>query len=70
MVVNKYLAEFLGTFVLVFFGSMGILAVGGASVPPRSLLSHLPSVWRCWPASGRSPMFPGLISTQPSPWRC
>lgn len=30
MVVNKYLAEFLGTFVLVFFGSMGILAVGGA----------------------------------------
>jgi aquaporin Z len=31
MVVNKYLAEFLGTFVLVFFGSMGILAVGGAT---------------------------------------
>lgn len=30
MVVNKYLAEFLGTFVLVFFGSMGILSVGGA----------------------------------------
>jgi aquaporin Z len=31
MVINKYLAEFLGTFVLVFFGSMGILAVGGAT---------------------------------------
>lgn len=31
MVVNKYLAEFLGTFVLVFFGSMGIIAVGGAA---------------------------------------
>ena len=30
MVVNKYLAEFLGTFILVFFGSMGILAIGGA----------------------------------------
>jgi aquaporin Z len=30
MVINKYLAEFLGTFVLVFFGSMGILSVGGA----------------------------------------
>jgi aquaporin Z len=30
MVINKYLAEFLGTFILVFFGSMGILAVGGA----------------------------------------
>ncbi|HEU4916577.1 MAG TPA: aquaporin [Acidimicrobiia bacterium] len=31
MVVNKYLAEFFGTFILVFFGSMGILAVNGAS---------------------------------------
>jgi aquaporin Z len=31
MVINKYLAEFLGTFILVFFGSMGILAVGGAT---------------------------------------
>ncbi len=31
MVINKYLAEFFGTFVLVFIGSMGILAVGGAA---------------------------------------
>jgi len=31
MVINKYLAEFLGTFVLVFFGSMAILSVGGAT---------------------------------------
>lgn len=31
MVVNKYLAEFFGTFILVFLGSMGILAVGGAT---------------------------------------
>ncbi len=31
MVINKYLAEFLGTFILVFVGSMGILAVGGAN---------------------------------------
>jgi aquaporin Z len=31
MVINKYLAEFLGTFILVFVGSMGILAVGGAA---------------------------------------
>lgn len=31
MVINKYLAEFLGTFILVFVGSMGILSVGGAT---------------------------------------
>jgi aquaporin Z len=31
MVINKYLAEFFGTFILVFIGSMGILAVGGAA---------------------------------------
>lgn len=31
MVINRYLAEFLGTFILVFFGSMAILAVGGAA---------------------------------------
>jgi aquaporin Z len=30
MVINKYLAEFFGTFVLVFVGSMGILAAGAA----------------------------------------
>ena len=32
MVINKYLAEFLGTFILVFFGSLAILstlATGG-----------------------------------------
>ncbi len=31
MVINKYLAEFMGTLILVFVGSMGILAVGGAT---------------------------------------
>lgn len=31
MVINKYLAELLGTFVLVFLGSMTILGVGGAT---------------------------------------
>lgn len=31
MVINKYLAELLGTFILVALGSMGILAVGGAT---------------------------------------
>lgn len=29
MVINKYLAEFMGTFILVFVGSLGILSVGG-----------------------------------------
>ncbi len=31
MVINKYLAEFLGTLILVLGGSMTILAVGGAT---------------------------------------
>ena len=31
VVINKYLAEFMGTLILVFGGSMGILAVGGAN---------------------------------------
>ncbi|TDI37908.1 MAG: aquaporin [Acidobacteria bacterium] len=31
LVINKYLAELLGTFILVVVGSLGILAVGGAS---------------------------------------
>lgn len=31
MVINKYLAELLGTFILVFGGSLGIIAVGGAN---------------------------------------
>ncbi len=31
MVINKYLAELLGTLILVGLGSMGILAVGGAT---------------------------------------
>ena len=30
MLIRKTLAHFLGTFILVFMGSMGILAVGGA----------------------------------------
>ena len=31
MIINKVLAELLGTFILVGLGSMGILAVGGAA---------------------------------------
>lgn len=37
MVINKYLAEFLGTLILVFVGSMGILAVSGAGGPANLL---------------------------------
>ena len=33
MSINKYLAEFMGTFILVAVGSLGILAMGGASGP-------------------------------------
>ncbi len=31
--INKYLAEFMGTFILVGVGSLGILAMGGAGGP-------------------------------------
>jgi aquaporin Z len=31
LLIKKTLAEFMGTFILVFVGSMGILSVGGAN---------------------------------------
>jgi aquaporin Z len=37
VVINKYLAEMLGTLILVGVGSMGILAVGGAGGPAQML---------------------------------
>lgn len=39
--INKYLAELLGTFILVFGGSMGIIAVGGANGPAELLVIGL-----------------------------
>lgn len=37
MAINKYLAEFMGTFILVAVGSLGILAMGGAAGPAEFL---------------------------------
>ena len=52
MVINKYLAEFMGTFILVFVGSMGILAAGGANGPAEVIaialafgLALLAGIW-------------------------
>ena len=59
MVVNKYLAEFFGTFILVFFGSMVILAVGGANGPAEIVaiglafgLALLAGIWAVGHVSG------------------
>jgi aquaporin Z len=59
MVINKYLAEFLGTFILVFIGSMGILAAGGASGAAEILaiafafgLALLAGIWAVGHVSG------------------
>jgi aquaporin Z len=59
MVINKYLAEFLGTFILVFFGSMAILAVGGAAGAAEMLaiafgfgLALLAGIWAVGHVSG------------------
>lgn len=59
MVINKYLAEFMGTLILVFGGSMGILAVGGANGPAEIVaiafafgLSLLAGIWVLGHVSG------------------
>jgi aquaporin Z len=62
VVINKYLAEFMGTFILVFGGSMSILAVlntGGADDPVKLLviafgfgLSLLAGIWVVGHVSG------------------
>ena len=38
MVINKYLAELLGTFILVFFGSMSVLAAVATSGPVMTIV--------------------------------
>ncbi len=62
MVINKYLAEFMGTFVLVFGGSMAILAVlqlGGGEDPAKLIiigfgfgLALLAGIWAVGHVSG------------------
>jgi len=59
VVINKYLAEFMGTLVLVFVGSMGILAVGGATGAAEMLaiglafgLALLAGIWAVGHVSG------------------
>ena len=62
MVINKYLAELLGTFVLVFGGSMAILAVlqlGGGADPAKLIiigfgfgLALLAGIWAVGHVSG------------------
>ena len=59
MVINKYLAELLGTFILVSLGSLGILAVGGAGGPAEIIaiafafgLALLAGIWVVGHVSG------------------
>lgn len=59
MVINKYLAELLGTFILVVGGSMAILSMGGASGPAEVIgiglgfgLALLAGIWVVGHVSG------------------
>lgn len=59
MVINKYLAEFLGTFILVFGGSLAILSMGGAGGPAQIIgiglgfgLALLAGIWVVGHVSG------------------
>lgn len=59
MVINKYLAEFMGTLILVGLGTMGILAVGGANGPAEIIaigfafgLALLAGIWVAGHVSG------------------
>lgn len=59
MVINKYLAEFLGTFILVFGGSLAILSMGGAGGPVQIIgiglgfgLALLAGIWVVGHVSG------------------
>ena len=67
--LQKYLAEFLGTFTLVFIGTMGILAYTG-EVGAKNVTVASPSAWHCSPASTPSPMSRAATSTRACCSRC
>lgn len=59
LVINKYLAEFLGTFILVVGGSLAILSMGGAAEPAQVIgiglgfgLALLAGIWVVGHVSG------------------
>lgn len=59
MVINKYLAELLGTMILVGLGSMGILSMGGAGGPAEIIgiglgfgLALVAAIWAVGHVSG------------------
>jgi aquaporin Z len=59
VVINKYLAELMGTFILVGLGSLGILAVGGPNGPAEIIaigfafgLALLAGIWVVGHVSG------------------
>ena len=69
LALRNYLAELLGTFTLVFIGSLSLLAAV-ATDAPFVITSGSASASRCWPASMRSARSPAATSTPPSRWRC
>lgn len=64
MVINKYLAELMGTLILVGLGSLGILAVGGAAGAAEIVAIAFALGSRSSRVSGSSDMSPVPISTR------
>ena len=67
--LQKYLAEFLGTFTLVFIGTTGILACTG-EVGAKNITMGSRSASRCWPGSMPSQTCPAATSTRACRSRC
>ena len=67
---QKYAAELLGTFVLVFGGTTAIVATSLMGVPRPVCGARSPSASRSSPASTPSARSPAVTTTPPSRWRC